>query len=159
MSEKPEPQAAAKPIHDLFLELMNSPLYSKVPIFGDNPEAQIKNLRLHHGKFDMYCPGCKKHTTWKTFVLQEALKEKEVGGMGMGRDTVGLGLTGSNSSCFASFAPALITHVADFYFEVAGPNLRERVKYAKDQKEQLEPTNLVKAALRGGQKDCREQHR
>ena len=47
MSEKPEPQAAAKPIHDLFLELMNS-LYSKVPIFRDDPEAQIKNLRLHH---------------------------------------------------------------------------------------------------------------
>ena len=38
------------------------------------------------------------------------------------------------------------THVADFYFEVAGPNLRERVKYAKDQKEQLEPTNLVEPA-------------
>lgn len=149
MSEEPEPQPAAKPAalrtHVLFFQLMSWPLYSKFRVVGDNPEAQIQHLRLHKGKFDMYCPGCKKHTTWTPIVPQEletrAKQEKATFGPLSSSGPV-------RTNWLEQFTLRIIcartaAHHAYFYFEVVGPSARERIKYAIDQKEQ-EPTNLLK---------------
>jgi hypothetical protein len=146
MSEKPEPQAAAKPPAELFLQLINWPLYSKFPVVGDNPEAQIRDLRLHKGKFDMYCPSCKKHTTWTPVIrdnLETQMKAEKAASLNIRSDR-------GRFNWLTQFALRIIcaritAHYADFYFEVVGPSARARIKYAiMGQKDQLEPTNLLK---------------
>ena len=59
------------PTHDLLLKLVGMPLYDKVALVGDDPNKQIKALRLYSGKYDAYCPGCGKVTTWATVVAPE----------------------------------------------------------------------------------------
>ena len=145
MSEKPEPQAAAKPpalpTHELFVRLINLPLYLKFPLVGDNQEAQIKDLRMHNGKFDMYCPSCKKNTTWVPTLLQEALAAPGHA------EAVAARYGGVMLNSLKQFKLRIVcsridAHIADFYFEVIGSNLREAIKASKGQK--LEPTNLLK---------------
>jgi hypothetical protein len=46
-------------------------LYQKIELTGDKADSQIKNLRLYKGKFDAYCPECRKHTTWATVVSSD----------------------------------------------------------------------------------------
>ena len=144
MNEKTEPQVAAKPpalpTHDLFFQLVNRPLYLKFPIVGDNPEAQIRRLCLHTGKFDMYCPSCKKHTTWTPIVsdaheMRVKLEKATFGPLSSGP----VRTNWLEQFTLRIVCARTIAHVADFYFEVVAPNLRDR-----DQKEQLEPTNLLK---------------
>lgn len=143
MSEKIEPQAAAKPpalpTHDLFLRLMSWPLYAKFMVVGDHPEAQIKDLRLHKGKFDMYCPSCKKHTTWEPLVSLELKTRARQDPAMMRLDSRG---SLDRPNWLEQFTLHIVcarttAHVADFYFEVSS-NLREYLKRARDQKE-LEP--------------------
>ncbi len=69
------------PTRDLLLKLVGMPLYDRVTLAGDDPNKQIRALRLYRGKHDGYCPGCGKHTTWSTVVgheLEQQAKMEDV---------------------------------------------------------------------------------
>jgi len=148
-----ETSAAAKPTpiatHDLLLRLVDMPLYDTVELVGDRPNQQIQALRLHRGKFDAYCPGCGKHTTWTTVVSSE-LEQR------VRRENTLSPI--SSSSRFAEptvhnwqgdfklriFCARDGRHHGDFYFDTLGPGAFDYVQFKMGERKELGPTLLVK---------------
>jgi hypothetical protein len=49
----------------LFREMLDAPLYTRVELHGKNPNFEVRDARVHKKKYDYYCPGCKKVTPWQ----------------------------------------------------------------------------------------------
>lgn len=148
-----ETAAAAKPApiptHNLLLRLVNMPLYDTVELVGDNPHSQIKALRLHRGKFDAYCPGCGKHTTWTAVVTPELEQRAKL-------ESAAPPL--SSSSRFSGptvhnwqgdfklgiFCARDSRHHGDFYFDTLGPSAFDYILLKTGEGIELDPTLLVK---------------
>lgn len=84
----------------------------------------------------MYCPGCKKHTTWMPIVPQE-LETRANAEAVMAANISRSG--GDRPNWLKQFVLRIVcarttAHDADFYFEVVGPNAREGIKYAMGEK-------------------------
>jgi hypothetical protein len=148
-----ETAAAAKPAsiptHNLLLRLVNMPLYDTVELVGDNPNSQIKALRLHRGKFDAYCPGCGNHATWTAVVTPELEQRAK-------QESAASPL--SSSSRFSGptvhhwqgefklriFCARDIRHHGDFYFDTLGPSAFDYIQFKTGEGLELAPTLLVK---------------
>jgi len=148
-----ETAAAAKPApvptHELLLRLVDMPLYDKVELVGDNPNSQIKALRLHRGKFDAYCPSCGKHTTWTTVVAPELEQRAK-------QESAASPL--SSSSRFSGptvhhwqgefklriFCARDGRHHGDFYFDTLGPSGFDYIQFKTGERTELDRTLLVK---------------
>lgn len=77
-SESRSPSApAAMSTAELFLKLINSSLYERTALIGGDSQEQVSRIRLHKGKFDMYCPLCGKAATWGSIPSANDLAEVE----------------------------------------------------------------------------------
>jgi hypothetical protein len=152
-----ETAAAAKPApiptHNLLLKLVDMPLYDTVEIVGYDPNSQIKDLRLHRGKFDAYCLGCGKHTTWTALVMPELEQRAK-----QERTAAPPPISSSSSSHFSG--PTVhnwsgefklriscardIHHHGDFYFDTLGPSAFDYNRFKTGEPVELGPTLLVK---------------
>jgi hypothetical protein len=66
--------AAASAEEDLLLALHRQPLYVPLKLQSDDPNSEIRALRLFTGKLDLYCPACKKESTFSVLRSTEAEK-------------------------------------------------------------------------------------
>jgi hypothetical protein len=150
-----ETAAAAKPApiptHNLLLRLVGMPLYDTVELVGYDPTGQIKDLRLHRGKFDAYCPGCGKHTTWTAVVTPELEQRAK-------QESAAAPLSSSSSSRFSGptiqnwqgefklriFCARDSRHHGDFYFDTLGPSVFDYIRFKTGEGIELDPTLLVK---------------
>ncbi|MDP1609830.1 MAG: hypothetical protein Q8M11_02130 [Sulfuritalea sp.] len=127
--EKPTPISK----HDLLLKLVGMPLYDKIELVGDGPNNQIIGLRLYRGKFDAYCPGCDKHSTWTVQVdpelerqarLERAASPIASSGHSVGGRTVHNWLGEFKLRIFCARDSR---HHGDFYFDTLGTNVVVKV--------------------------------
>ena len=58
---------------DLLTAVITRPLYTDIKLSKLN---EVEELRLHSGRFDMYCPGCKKEATWHIGPTTESQNKK-----------------------------------------------------------------------------------
>lgn len=148
-----ESSAAAKPspisTHDLLLKLVDMPLYDKIELVGERPSKQIKDLRLHRGKFDAYCPGCGKHTTWTAIVTPELEQRAKQENMASPLSSGGRfsGTTVHNwegEFKLRIFCARDGWHRGDFYLDTLGPSAFDYVQFKTGKGKELGPTLLVK---------------
>lgn len=148
-----ETAAATKPApiptRNLLLRLVNMPLYDTVELVGDNPNSQIKALRLQRGKFDAYCPGCGKHTTWTAVVTPELEQRAK-------QESAASPLSSSNRFSGPTvhnwqgefklhiFCARDSRHHGDFYFNTLGPSAFDYIQFKTGEGIELDPTLLVK---------------
>lgn len=59
----PNELTASLDTSSLFFALVSRSLYAPY-LLGGNGERQIREVRSHSGRYDMYCPFCKKQSTW-----------------------------------------------------------------------------------------------
>lgn len=137
------------PTHDLLLRLVDMPLYDTVELVGEIPNKQIQALRLHRGKFDAYCPGCAKHTTW-TAVVSSELEQRarlENAASPLSSSSRSSGPTVHNwqgEFKLHIFCARDGRHHGDFYFDTLGPSPFDYVKFKIGEGKDLGPTLLVK---------------
>lgn len=63
--------------HQLIERLMKSPLYQKHEIKTDDIGTETRRILLSDGRFDMYCPTCRKSSTWALLVDPEIKRRAE----------------------------------------------------------------------------------
>ena len=137
------------PTHELLLRLVDMPLYDTVELVGEGPNKQMQALRLHRGKFDAYCPGCGKHTTWTTVVTSELEQRArlENAAFSLSLSSRSSGPTVHNWQ--GEFKLHLVCardgrHHGDFYFNTLGPSAADYLRFAMGEGTELDPTLLVK---------------
>ena len=148
-----ESSAAAKPspisTEDLLLKLVNMPLYDKIELVGERSSKQIKDLRLHRGKFDAYCPSCGKHTTWTTAVApeleQRAKLENAASPLSSGGRFSGPTVRNWEGEFkLRIFCARDVRHGGDFYLDTLDPSAFDYVQFKAGKEKELGPTLLVK---------------
>lgn len=63
-------KSAAQSTGALFTRLLAQPLYS--PVVLTDESSELRNLRMYTPTFDMYCPDCRRHSTFNRFPDAEA---------------------------------------------------------------------------------------
>lgn len=58
--------------HQLIERLLKSPLYYKHQLKTEDIDEDTRRLLLSDGRFDLYCPQCKKNSTWALVVDPDA---------------------------------------------------------------------------------------
>jgi hypothetical protein len=63
--------------HQLIEHLIKSPLYQKFDLKTDDIDAETRRILLSDGRFDLYCPQCRKSSTWALVVNPEMQKRAQ----------------------------------------------------------------------------------
>ena len=66
---------ATQPADKLLLAIHAQPLYVPLTLLSEDPEAEMRALRIFNGKMDLFCPGCKKESTFTALPSAEADKQ------------------------------------------------------------------------------------
>lgn len=125
------------------------PLYEKAELVGDDPNDQVKKLLIYRGKFDAYCPGCGKHTTWGTVVSSANEQRAKQENAFVPLSTSGRSSGPTVHNWLIAFRLLIVCgryshHHADFYFDILGPDAFEYARFNRGEGAKPAPTFIVK---------------